>query len=171
MFLYQKFLLVGADIGELIDRFDQLGAGGFEEGDDFDAAAGGALDVVDQGDIVAVPAHQNDDVQAFGHLDGIDRDADVPVAFFSAAGKNLQILGLDFESLLAERFEEFFFLAFQRLDAVGDGADEFPVIDAGLQERAEISLLFVEDFGGIIEILDIDEHADPLFFEFCHNIY
>jgi hypothetical protein len=45
-FLYQKFLFIGADVGEFIDCFDQFGAGGFEKGHNFDSAAGGALDVV-----------------------------------------------------------------------------------------------------------------------------
>ena len=157
------------EVEVIVGDFDEFGTHGFLEGGDFYAATGGVLDIFDERDEVAITRHDDDRIEIASHLDGIDRDTNIPVPLLGSIGEDLEVFGLDFIATLLEGFEEFLLHALHGTDAVGDGADELPISNGGHEDIFEAHLLAVEDAGAVIHILDVDEDADPLFWKFCHT--
>ncbi len=155
--------LVGTfvEIDKTIDGFAQVVISGWSKGDGFADDAHG-FEVVYERNEVAVTGDKHDDIHARGDGHGINGHANIPVGFFLAAGKFLDVFDFEFDAVGGEGFKKGGFFAGFGFGDVGDGAHEFAVADGGLYERWEVYAGAIQMFGGVVHVLCVDKDGDTL---------
>src|SRR3989338_3682594 len=107
-FFDEEFSFVLRHVNKVVGRVDQSRRCRFLKGHDFHLATEAVFKVVDEWDIVAITGHENDGIEFVAHLNPVDRDANVPISFFSPAREHLQFfhphLKTDFAQCLKKVF-------------------------------------------------------------------
>lgn len=133
----EELVGVFVEIDKAIDGFAEVIIGRWTKSDGFADNAHG-FEVVYEGDEVAIAGNENNDIYARRNGHGINGHANIPVGFFLAAGKFLDVFDFELDAVGGECFKEGCFFACFGFGDVGDGAHEFTVANGGLNKGGEV---------------------------------
>ncbi len=144
-------------MGNLFD----LGRSTFAKSSYFDPAPQ-KFEVMQEFAEIAVAAADDHRIEFGSLFDGIHGDTDIPVGFFLAAVKYLEVFGFYLDTDIFERFEKSLFLWIFSSNGIGNGPYQDPIMDNILNDRLKIYFFSVNRLGRVIEILHIDKYPDAL---------
>ncbi len=100
------------------------------------------------------------------HGDSVNSKSDIPVGLLGAAGENLEVFDLGFNSNFVQSFKEALFLARFGSDDISNGTNEFSSGQSIFDNFAEINLVTKKILGRVIKILRVDKNSNSLLFVF-----
>lgn len=133
----EELVGVFVEVDEAIDGFAEVVISGWTKGDGFADDAHG-FEVVYEGDEITVTGNKHDDIDARRNGHGINGHANIPVGFFLAAGKFLNVFNFEFDTVGSKGFKKSGFFTGFGFGNVGDGAYKFAVTDGGLDKRGKV---------------------------------
>ncbi len=155
--------LVGVfvEVDKPINGFAEMVIGGWTKGNGFADDAHG-LEVVYEGNEVAITRDKYNDINARRNGHGINGHANVPISFFLAAGKFLHVFDFEFDAVRGQGFKKSRFFAGFGFSNVGNGTYEFASADSGLDECGEVHARAIEMLPGVVHVLCVDKNGDTL---------
>lgn len=96
------------------------------------------FEIVYERNEITIPGYKNDHVDARCDGHGINGHADIPVGFFLAAGKFLDVFDFELDTVGGKGFKKSRFFTGFGFGDVGDGANKFAIANGGLDEFGKI---------------------------------
>src|SRR3989338_7392490 len=111
---------------------------------------------------IPVTAYNYYRIHNFRGANGVNNDTHIPVCFFCATVKFLQITHEDFNSLFLERVKKWFFFARFSAYYIGKRAQELSAGNCFVEYFFKIYPRVVKTARGVVHVLYVNEHSDAL---------